>query len=64
MVAERQLSIQSFVRVHRHSSHEHAARVGTRAIRAHCDVTVRQSDVTVIQDQVGVCVFQLAFILG
>lgn len=63
MVAECQLSIQSLVRVHGHSSDGRTARVGTCSVCAHGDVTVRQIDVTVIQDQVGVVVFQLPLIL-
>lgn len=63
MVAERQLSIQSLVRVHGHSSDGRTARVSACSICAHGDVTVRQRDVTIIQDQVGVIVFQLLLIL-
>lgn len=63
VVAERQLSIQSLVRVHGRSSDGRTARVSTCSICAHGDVTVRQRDVTVVQDQVGVVVFQLLLIL-
>lgn len=63
MFTERQLSVQSLVRVHSHSSDGHPARVSTRSVCAHSDVTVRQRDVTVIQDQVRVTVYQLPLVL-